>query len=168
MKPVVGTIYEAKCPTNDDCCYIRIQEKGSFDFVICIANPPAALKNAVSNGSIAYAIFEESAIPFFLVEVGKQQFSASMNIHSIYPNIRYHWLATESKCINIVLVESVSNLTEAVRQLAVDNIAMLDFKDLCIEQYSQYLNASIVKKRTIEIGSRVSINEMALKSKWYH
>jgi hypothetical protein len=150
--------------------YCRIDLNDSF-FDICYYFPTPDNKhiNAWGKDVFKYGVYENSNIPFLLIEfeVNKARwcFDLSINIHRILDDKADIWLNSEGRTVRMYLIEASTNILVGTRMIEV-SVSVADYiRDICENQDERYASAKEVDGRIDRIIDSISTAEMIDKTK---
>ena len=150
--------------------YCRIDLNDSF-FDICYYFPTPDRKhiNAWGKDIFKYGVYENSNIPFLLIEfeVNKARwcFELSINIHRILEDKADIWLNSEGRIIRMYLIEARTNILVGMRMIEVTVGVAEYIRDICENQDEKYESVKEVDLRINRIIDSISTAEMISRTK---
>lgn len=157
----VGKPYHINCPNpGADFALIQPLEGGAFDVLMYMNSPSFNEKIQAKTGKMRYAVFENSSIPFFIVQFDSFSFDASMNVLKIPEQKREEWISLNANGVTLFLIDSKTNIIKSIRFIGIEQDSIETLKNACKNQIKTYRTSEDIDRTISNICSRYSISDM--------
>ncbi len=124
-----------------------------FDGLYYLKTPSPAQKAAWKTSPLAYGVYVENNIPFFLLEFPKEKWSflTPLNAFSAAANDRQTWINGSDTVLNLFLLNADTNITENIRTLKTDAAIAKKIRETCKIQLTQFASQTAVETAISQI-----------------
>lgn len=142
---------------------LRIGEEASdlFDILCSAKIPDAKYPAAWKATPLSYGIYVEAGIPFFLVDLPKENKTYSLPVNVYASKQAQDWLKGKGVAVHLFLVNMANNIIQAQRTFSSDSKVADELKKQCQTQITQYKTADEVQAAITRIRGQKSAKLMA-------
>ena len=141
---------------------IRAATDHSFFHITYYCTRPEMDSPDWRQGPMAYGLFTQRDIPFFLVHFLKSglAFEVTVNIHTIADDQVEGWLNSDRTLVPMLLMDARTNIIQSMRMLSLNPTVAVRLRDCLEKQDSRYADAATVELATDEVLSRMTTRQM--------
>jgi hypothetical protein len=162
----VGSEFPFPNKSNGQEMALVSMNEAFFDVLYYINDASESDINTFRRGSMQYACFSESAIPFpiFKFPKSKWSFDVNINIFKVQEDKVEDWLNSESNIINLYLIDAQTNTLLAMRMIGTRTEYAEGIRDILDNQLEKYENKEQVDFMLQSILSAFPTEDMLAKT----
>lgn len=115
-------------------------------------------RSMFTKGKLQYGVYEEQAIPFFILKFEEMSVDSSINFLLVKQEKADDWLNATGNIVNLYLIDYQTNILKGMRMISLTTQIVSEIRDTCKKQDGRYethieVNSiinSIVQKKSTE------------------
>lgn len=140
---------------------------GFFDVLFYSLNPQAD-KATFTKKPLRYGVYQQDAIPFFIVDFpGDFNFDVSININKVDNKHIDEWLNSDNNLVTLYLIDARTNIIHGIRAIGLKHEVAEQIRDICEKQDEHYASVGHVDIVINRITTTFSTGDMIKRTMMY-